>query len=147
MCSDTGCSHTSDFTTVTQDFYCHLLNRGYKPEVLTPIFCQAAEEITARAKKTTASSSSARNTGERQTFLHWEYHPRDIQRHDIRTVYNEILAPIITAPPLGIQRLTIAYNNPPNLRRLLTRTQLREPTGQRVSSLVESLQQHHSQQR
>jgi hypothetical protein len=134
-------SHTSDFVRVTKDLYCHLLNRGYRSEVLTPIFRQAAEEITARAKKTTASSSSAGNTVTKQTFLHWEYHPRDITRSDIRAVYNDILAPILTAPPLGIQRLTIAYKNPPNLRRLLTRTQLREPAGHRVSSYVDILKQ------
>lgn len=135
-------SHASDFIQVTQDFYCHLLNRGWKPEVLTPLFTQAAEEITARATKSSATSSGATQTDERQLFLHWEYHPRDITRYDIRSVYNDILAPVITAPPLGIQRLTIAYTNPPNLRRLLSRTQLNEPAGHRVSSLVASLRLH-----
>ena len=135
-------SHTSDFIRVTKDFYCHLLNRGYKKEVLTPIFCRAAELITERAQKTTVHNSGAEETVEPQLFLHWEYHPRDITRYEIRTVYNDILAPLITAPPLGVQRLTIAYKNPPNLRRCLTRTQLQEPDGDRVSLYVEHLKQH-----
>jgi hypothetical protein len=135
-------SHTSDFVQVTTDFYRHLLNRGWKQEVLTPLFTQAADEITTRATKSSAPSSSARRTDERQLFLHWEYHPRDISRYDIRSVYNDILAPVLAAPPLGIQRLTIAYKNPPNLRRLLSRTQLNEPAGHRVSSLAASLRPH-----
>ena len=132
-------SHTSDFIRATRDFYCHLLNRGYRPEVLTPIFRLAAEKITARANKTTATRSSVGNTVEQQIFLHWEYHPRDITRYELRSVYNDILAPLIAAPPLGIQRLTIAYKNPPNLRRLLTRTQLREPAGYQASLYVDNL--------
>jgi hypothetical protein len=74
-------------------------------------------------------------------FLHWEYHPRDITRSEIRAVYNTVLAPTISDPPLGIQRLTIAYKNPPNLRRFLTRTQLQEPEGDRVSLYVTNLKQ------
>jgi hypothetical protein len=135
-------SHTSEFIQVTKDFYHHLLNRGWKQEVLTPLFTRAAAEITARATKSSAPGSSVTKTCERQLFLHWEYHPRDITRYDIRSVYNDILAPVIAAPPLGIQRLTIAYKNPPNPRRLLSRTQLNEPDGHRVSSLIADLRLH-----
>jgi hypothetical protein len=133
-------SHTSDFIGATRDFYTHLLNQGYRSEVLTPIFNQAAATIMARAGKMPApSGSSAGNTAEQQIFLHWEYHPRDITRYELRSVYNDILAPLLAEPPLGIRRLTIAYRNPPNLRRLLTRTQLREPAGDRASLYVENL--------
>ena len=43
--------------------------------------------------------------------------------------------------PIGVEKLTVAYSNPPNLRRRLTKTQLKEPEGERVSSLVEQLKQ------
>ena len=135
-------SHTSDFIGATKDFYCHLLNRGYKPEVLTPIFHLAADKITARANKIPATSSGAGTTAEQQLFLHWEYHRRDITRYELRSVYNDILAPLLAEPPLGIRRLTIAYKNPPNLRRLLTRTQLQEPAGDRASPYVDNLKHH-----
>lgn len=132
-------SHTSDFIGATKDFYCHLLNRSYRPEALTPIFHLAAAKITARATKTPANSSSAENTVEQQIFPHWEYHPRDIPQYELRSVYNDILAPPLDEPPSGIQRLTIAYKNPPNPRRLLTRTQLQEPPGDRASLYVDNL--------
>jgi hypothetical protein len=133
-------SHKSDFIQVTKDFYCHLLNRGYTSEVLTPIFQSAADLITKRDKEL-ATPMVRRTTDKNQLFLHWEFHPRDITRHEIRATYNDTLAPTLMAPPLGITRLTIAYRNPPNLRRLLTRTQLNEPAGDRVSSHVALLKQ------
>jgi hypothetical protein len=134
-------SQKSDFVQVTRDFYVHLLNRGYRPDVLTPIFRSAAELITKRDQQQRPTGKNGRKAAKKQLFLHWEYHPRDITRQDIRSVYNSILAPILEAPPLGVQRLTVAYRNPPNLRRLLTRTQLRDLDGDQVSSYVANLTQ------
>jgi hypothetical protein len=134
-------SHTPDFIQVTKDFYGHLLKRGYTAAVLTPIFHNAATKITERAQKTSVPATGG-NLAAKQLFLHWEYHPRDITRYEIRSVYNTTLAPILARPPLGVQRLTIAYKNPPNLRRLLTRTQLQEPAGDRVSLYADRLQQN-----
>jgi len=89
----------------------------------------------------TTGNSTVGKTVAKQLYLHWEYHPRDITRYEIRSVYNTILAPILAEPPLKVQRLTIAYKNPPNLRRCLTRTQLQEPDGDRVSLYVDNLRQ------
>jgi hypothetical protein len=137
-------SQKSDFIQVTRDFYGHLLSRGYEPAVLTPVFRQAAELISARARKTSATTGNSYKDNHQPLFLHWEYHPRDITRYEIRSVYNTILAPILTAPPLGITRLTIAYKNSPSLRRCLTKTQLQEPDNDRVSSYVANLRQTHT---
>lgn len=133
-------SNKTDFITTTRDFYGHLLNRGYKPEVLTPIFRAAAETIHQRAQKLDYNPR-AKETNQKHLFLHWEFHPRDITRYEIRSVYNTTLAPVLSNPPLGIKQLTIAYTNPPNLRRCLTKTQLQEPEGEKVSMYVEKLRQ------
>jgi hypothetical protein len=133
-------SNTTDFITTTRDFYGHLLNRGYKTTVLSPIFRAAAEKIHQRAQKI-EQHTRAKETNPKQLFLHWEFHPRDITRYEIRSVFNTTLAPIISNPPLGIKQLTIAYTNPSNLRRCLTKTQLQEPEGERASKYVEQLRQ------
>ena len=138
-------SKRSDFIATTRDFYGHLLNRGYKPSVLNPIFLAAAEKIHQRAQKI-GETPSKKETNNKQLFLHWEFHPRDIQRYEIRSVYNTTLAPFISNPPLGIQQLTIAYKNPPNLRRCLTKTQLNEPEGEQASLYVEKLRQQQPHQ-
>jgi hypothetical protein len=135
-------SKSTDYITTTKDFYGHLLNRGYKPETLTPIFLAAADKIHLRATKD-ATTRSAKSVDKNQLFLHWEYHPEDITRSEIRSVFNTTLAPLISAPPLRIQRLTIAYTNPPNIRRCVTKTQLQEPEGEKVSKYVEQIRQQH----
>jgi hypothetical protein len=131
-------SHPTDFISTTRDFYGHLLNRGYKPTTLTPIFRAAAEKIHQRALKE-PTVPSAKATNQNQLYLHWEFHPRDITRYEIRSLFNTTLAPLISNPPLAIKRLTIAYTNPPNLRRCLTKTQLQEPKGEQVSLYVAKL--------
>jgi hypothetical protein len=133
-------SNQSDFISTTRDFYGHLLNRGHKSEILSPLFCAAATTINQRAQKM-EQPLNPKNRNIKQLFLHWEYHPRDITRSEIRSVYNTTLAPLLSDPPLGITQLTIAYTNPPNLRRCVTKTQLQEPEGERVSKYVEELRQ------
>ena len=136
-------SNHRDFIATTKDFFGHLLNRDWPAEVLAPIFRDAADTISQRARKITAVGDSPNRPPpqqEKQLFLHWEYHPRDITRSDIRSVYMNTLEPLLSAPPLGIKRLTIAYSNPPNLRRCLTKTQRTDPPGKQVSDAVEKVE-------
>jgi hypothetical protein len=139
-------SDPADFVSTTRDFYKHLLNRGYKPEVLTPIFHSAADKIHRRAQKEEPSVTTTVTTNQNQLYLHWEFHPRDITRYEIRSVFNKTLAPLLAKPPLGIQRLTIAYTNPPNLRRCVAKTQLQEAKGEQVSLYVEKARQQTNHQ-
>ena len=120
------------------------MNRGYTRDTLLPLFYEVTKAIDNRAQQlsvssTTPSASNPPSTG-RQLFLHWEFHPNDISRQQIQKAYRETLGPVLENK-LGVDKLTIAYSNPPNLRRLLTKTQLKEPEGERVSSLVEKLKQ------
>jgi hypothetical protein len=95
-----------DFIATTRDFYSYLLNRGWTAAILTPLFCEAATTITRRAQKANTASAGQnqppqqQQQSEKQLFLQWEYHPRDIQRYDIRPVYMNTLGPpaIRTAP-------------------------------------------------
>ena len=77
----------SDYIATTRDFYQALLNRGYRPEVLTPIFQSAATLLDQRAKRKTATAtadtlprpqSRPKQREENKLFLHWEFHPRDV---------------------------------------------------------------------
>ena len=134
-------SNTTDFVSTTRDFYTHLLNRGYTPGTLTPIFHAAAEKIHQRAQKDPTTTPNAEEPNKQQLYLHWEFHPRDITRYEIRSVFNTTLAPILSKPPLAIKQLIIAYTNPPNLRRCITKTQLQETQGEQVSTYTAQLRQ------
>jgi len=138
-------THQKTYISTTKDFYQALLNRGYRPEVLTPIFTSAASKIDQQARKPAPAPVDEHRPPQQQQqeekplFLHWEFHPRDIPRRDIRRVYKATLAPVIAQPPLGVRLLTIAYSNPVSLRRSLTKTQLEEPAGKRASNYIEQL--------
>jgi hypothetical protein len=54
---------------------------------------------------------------ERTLFLHWQYHPKDITRQNLRRIYDETLAEIS-----GFEKMTIYYSHPRDLREALTRT-------------------------
>ena len=131
-------THWNKFAQTTKDFFKHLLNRGYSRDSLTPLFMEAIECAKSKAKKLSNSSSRAHSPIGQQIYLHWEYHPTDVRRQQIQQVYKQTLGPLLRSK-LSIDKLTVAYSNPPNLRRCLTKTQLNEPEGERVSSLVEQL--------
>jgi hypothetical protein len=134
-------SDRQTYVATTRDFYGHLLNRGYTPETLDPVFFEAASVIDAKRAANPAAPNLSNPHMEKRLFLHWEYHPRDISRHDIRSVFNRTLGPVIATPPLRISQFTIAYHNPQSLRNCLTKTQLTEPVNHRVSDYVGLLEQ------
>jgi len=130
------------FVSTTRDFYRHLLNRGYRDEVIAPIFYKAAESIDAAKQKLAESPNGMppqkqKAAGDR-LFMHWDYHPRDITRHQIRKAYEDTLAPILKGT-LGVRQFTLAYHNPMSLSGCLTKTQLEEPAGHRVSDSIQQL--------
>ena len=65
-------------------------------------------------------------------FLHLQYHPRDIPRQMIRTIYNKHCKTLFEER-LGINQLTIAYSRPPNIRELLTKAKLYQAPGREAS--------------
>ena len=137
-------THHSTFTQVTKDFYKHLTNRGYKPEVLQPLFMEVAKLIDERTQRLsvqpTPTTSNRPQQASTQLFLHWEFHPTDIARKQIQRVYQETAGPVFKRN-LDVDKLTVAYSNPKSLRRCLTKTQLEEPAGEQASLQVEQLKQ------
>ncbi len=132
-------TNREDYVSHTSAFFTHLLNRGYDPETLTPIFEEAAAKLDSPTKtkpKTRASHDT--------TFLHWEYHPTGISRPTIRHAFTSILSPALAQAGLPA-RPTIAFSVPRSLGSCITKTQLREPPGQRVSTLIEELDNFTSQ--
>ena len=80
------------------------------------------------------------NFPRRGTFIHWEYHPKDIGRRVIRQVFESTLAPALRDSQVPTGQLTIAFSTPQSLGNCLTKTQLTEPNGYEVSLLAEPLE-------
>ena len=130
-------SNKDDYITVASAFFGHLLRRGYSIEELQPIFQDAAAVID---RKTNGAATTQRQprSSNNSIFVHWEYHPNDIGRRDIRQAFNTLLAPALSESRLP-HHPVIAYSVPRSLGQCLTKTQLQEAPGQRVSSSIEQL--------
>ena len=96
------------------------------------------------AMKTGATSTATAYECTQQTlsdriFIHWEYHPKGVDRATIRDVFNDILTPALTAEGISSKKLTIAFSTPRSLGQILTKTQLKENPSNRVSLYIEQL--------
>ena len=136
-------SKRADFLSTAGAFYGHLLNRGYTPEMLNPLFQEVATSIDTKAAKRATNPEQLWPTPlpeqDKRLFIHWEFHPLDIGRAAIRKIYNETLSPALLESGLTVSQMTIAFTVPRNIGQCLTRTQLEEDPGSRVSSLLEPL--------
>ena len=103
--------------------------------MLTPLFLEAANKAKRLAPEETEWDHIPRSSTGR-LFIHWEYHPRDVGRRAIRQMFEETLAPALSEAKLTARRLTVAYSTPQNLAQCLTKTQLSEPDGIRVSDHI-----------
>jgi hypothetical protein len=133
-----------DFVRISADFYKHLLNRGYTPVQLTPIFEEAAATRQSKrlraAQKGEALWNTANTTPTDDLFLHWDYHPRNIGRSAIRQIFVDTLAQPLANANVTFDKLTIAYSTPRNLGQCLTKTQLWEHPSAKVSMFASSLE-------
>ena len=123
----------------------HLLNRGYTPTTLMPIFQEASRHLNNKFNKApkegeTLWEEPPTATPRSGVFVHWEYHTRDIGRQTIRQIFNETLAPALAESQVSTGQLTIAYSVPRSLGQCLTKTQLEEPPGYQVSSFFEPME-------
>ena len=133
-------SSVKDFTAVVKAFYGHLLNRGWTHDVLDPLFLEAAASIDQKLVRTSDHEEplwdTPTNSSSGRLFIHWEYHPRDVGRRAVRQMFEETLAPALEESGLPVKQLTVAYSTPKSLGECLTKTQLEEPEGHRVSSYI-----------
>ena len=132
-------SKRGDFLSAASAFYGHLLNRGYHPKALTPLFLEAARTINHKANRSASEETEWDHlpcSSHGRLFIHWECHPRDVGRRAIRQLFEETLAPALSEAGLPARQLTIAYSTPKNLAQCLTKTQLSDPAGTRVSDYI-----------
>ena len=142
-------SRKEDYLAIAKKFHTHLLNRGYTKEKITPIFLEAVKSFEKTEQKMNISKESMKNN----VFLHFQYHPRDISRQQIQSIFNKtcmkenIDEPSLRHlqdddPPLGnggllqLERATLAYSRAPNIRDKVCPSTLYQPPGQEVSTFL-----------
>lgn len=141
----TLCTAKDDITERIREFLHQLQRRGYQARTLRPLFNSAI----VRAKNYTGTDDNEetlnRNKLTRSLLFHLQYHPNNPPSRDIQNSWTNYLSePPHSKPlaeirnyrgtPIGINRMIIAYNRPPNLGNLLSYRKLKPTNGPPVSS-------------
>ena len=140
----TLCTDRVDKKHRTQLFFLQLLRRGYHRNHLLPLFQEAmvrAKNYEGVATQTAADRTSLR----RSLFFHLPFHPQNPSSQAIQAAWHSTVANPEHGRPLsevknykgtriGVDRLIIAYNRPPNLGNILSYRKLKDTSGPPVSS-------------
>ena len=134
-------TRVEDFIKFAQNFYSHLIDRGYDGDFLNEQFQKSAERLE------NLSSPKAKNTNiEKSVFLHVKYHPYQVSRQQLQQAFKNTCAEHLQKTPLseneeeyrklGVNRLVVAQSRAPNLRDRLCRSRLDLPLGSRASDIA-----------
>lgn len=142
-------SKTEDYNNMKIKFFQRLHNRGYTITSLQPVFKKAEEVIKQKEiDKTQYNINKLQqlqlqnqevNNNDDTLFLHIRYHPRDLPRQAIRSLFNKNCMNSnnkysFTNNLLDIQRIIVAFSKPRSLRCLICPSTLYEPKNLEVSS-------------
>jgi len=156
----------SDFNNITQLLFQRLIDRGHTAHIIQPIF----DSIIDKLKNKTYTPQQAHTTSHhnnnlaqttdfsQQIFFHLKYHPNELPRHLIQQIYNDTcnwtdnlgesfksIKNEETNATMIINKLTIAYSRPNNLRDKLVPSKLTEFTDCNVSQFIpQHLKSHDS---
>jgi hypothetical protein len=130
-----------------KEFYRCLLVHGYKPDTLRPLFTKAASKALAYTGPSNSPLSTATTTTSDSIFFHLRYHPNNPSSHQLQHVWKEqVLTPRYKQPlfvignkdraPIGIRRMIVAYNRPPNLGNFLSYHKITVQHGPPVSLVL-----------
>ena len=130
-------STTEDFINITRAFFHRLIQRGHNPTKLHDIFQQTARQID--TMRDTEENTTTKTQQEIENlYLKWRYHPADITRRTIQTIYRSTCEnpttqsedgfrnlPTDSGTRMTIDKLTIAFTRDKNIRDLLIPSRLR----------------------
>jgi hypothetical protein len=146
-------SAADDIKNKLKLFFHRLLDRGYQPQKITPLFQQAIDNetayLTCLALKQLRMKTRKATDGHQQVFLHLPYHPANPPFKVIQRLWHNLVGTPPGNLPLNkltnwqgynvhINRLTIAWHCSPNLANLLSYRKLEHRTGLKVLSFLPS---------
>jgi hypothetical protein len=124
-------NETQHFEKLTTKFIERLYARGHTIENLAPLFLQAAISLTYPPSQTNRGKN---NNEDKNLFIHWQFHPKGLQRQDICQSFNSTLQ-----SHTPFERMIIAMSRPKNLRDILTRAALKLPEEIQIERFVEKI--------
>ena len=125
-------SSKRDFINITNNFISRLLQRGHFLEDLIPILRSAAATIDNAANNIQEQSIDLKS--DEALYIHWQFHPKDINKSKIRQIYNTTLK-----GHDNFQHMRVAMARPKNLRDILCHTNLSMIPHHNVSDILHNL--------
>ena len=130
-------TYREDYVHFVHRLYTHLLERGWTHEYLSTTIIEASRVIEKRGNNlhpptTPPTTTTTDNEEENRLFIHLQYHPDDISRQRVRTIYDATCGDLFSRE-LGIGRPTIAYSRPPNIGDKITQAKLHQAPGKPAS--------------
>ena len=127
-------SYRKDYIYFVTTLYRHLLDRSWDREFIRRLILEATSTIESRSSATTPASSRVTDD-EDNLFIHLEYHPNDIGRKKLKSLYDEHCGTLFHKE-MGISEPTIAYSRPKNIGDFITQAKLHQAPGQTASILM-----------
>ena len=110
-------SSSEDFINITNNFILRLLQRGHLLRDITPILQSAASTIDNTLNH--RSRSIMDHQQDDTLYIHWQFHPKGIDKGKLRQLYNNTLQ-----HNDNFTNMRIAMSRPTNLRDILCRTNI-----------------------
>ena len=128
-------THRRDYIYFVKLLFQRLLNRGWNRETILPIFLEAANKIETRNKSPSQpTTTSTRTTPDDTLFVHWQYHPHDIQRPQIRQLFQEHCSSTLKA--IGKERIIVCYSRLKTIGEYVNQAKLHEPADYSAQSIM-----------
>lgn len=130
----------SDYIKQAKLLFQRLVARGWDRQLIKQYILDADTRLTSTESTTPSITPQSNNspplTNKEMAILHSEYHPNDIPRKHIRSIYDKYCKEIFEND-LGIKKFTIAYSKAPNIRSVITRAKLIQEPGKEASKYFE----------
>ncbi len=130
-------THLSDFYAMAVLLNRRLMARGYSFPTLKPLFEEASVRLQNQLSQRRVihhQPPDPNDPAKKAIIFHLEYHPRGIQRSQVRQVYSDTLAPF-----LPDRNLILAVSRPRNLRDRVCSTRLPDILGENPSDLITNI--------
>jgi hypothetical protein len=128
-------SNIKDYQTLVQAFAKHLEARGQKIDNVTQTLLEVAIHTDEKNEKNNKNKQKTLTTDTKKLFIHWEYHPNDIDQTMNCQIYKETLE-----GHDGFDAIPVCYSRllfpPKNLRDELCSTVLNQPESEKMSQIL-----------
>ncbi|KAL7479468.1 hypothetical protein ACHAW6_005197 [Cyclotella cf. meneghiniana] len=121
LCINHLCSHQYDIKSKLQKIFTRLIQSGYSPLKLTPIFKQPHIKVLSLLNRQNYPCQQPNRPPQNKLFIHLQNHPQHPNPHKIHHLWNSLVThPIQQTPPqqiknlhdnkIKIEHLTTAYS-------------------------------------